>query len=198
MRILWIKSELLHPVDKGGKIRTYQMLRALARHHRVTYLCLDDGTAATDAIVRAREYAHETVVVPFTPPAKGSARFYGALAANLLSPLPYAIARYCSAAWRAQISKLAEGADLIVCDFLTPSPNIARHLSNQVVLFQHNVEAMIWKRHAEVPQNPLRRASRPPNVDGWRMWLLLALQMRTCFGLSMAWLRFLTCPPASI
>lgn len=158
MRILWIKSELLHPVDKGGKIRTYQMLRALARHHRVTYLCLDDGTAAIDAIVRAREYAHETVVVPFTPPAKGSARFYGALAANLLSPLPYAIARYCSAAWRAQISKLAEGADLIVCDFLTPSPNIARHLSNQVVLFQHNVEAMIWKRHAEVPQNPLRRA----------------------------------------
>jgi polysaccharide biosynthesis protein PslH len=29
MRILWLKSELLHPVDKGGRIRTYQMLREL-------------------------------------------------------------------------------------------------------------------------------------------------------------------------
>ncbi|MDZ7631444.1 MAG: hypothetical protein U5K74_08870 [Gemmatimonadaceae bacterium] len=50
MHILWIKTELLHPVDKGGRIRTYQMLRALARQHEVTYLTLDDGTAAPDAV----------------------------------------------------------------------------------------------------------------------------------------------------
>ena len=29
MRILWIKTELLHPLDKGGRIRSYQMLRSL-------------------------------------------------------------------------------------------------------------------------------------------------------------------------
>ena len=46
MHILWIKTELLHPVDKGGRIRTYQMLRSLSRRHHVTYLCLDDGLAA--------------------------------------------------------------------------------------------------------------------------------------------------------
>ena len=46
MHILWLKTELLHPVDKGGKIRTYHMLKAFKREHRVTYLTLDDGTAA--------------------------------------------------------------------------------------------------------------------------------------------------------
>ena len=45
MRILWIKTELLHPVDKGGRIRTYNMLRSLVRHHHLTYLALDDGLA---------------------------------------------------------------------------------------------------------------------------------------------------------
>ena len=45
MRILWLKTELLHPVDKGGKIRTYQMLKDLQREHHVTYLTLDDGSA---------------------------------------------------------------------------------------------------------------------------------------------------------
>ena len=27
MKILWLKTELLHPVDKGGKIRTYHLLK---------------------------------------------------------------------------------------------------------------------------------------------------------------------------
>ena len=43
MNILWLKTELLHPVDKGGKIRTYGMLKELRRDHRITYLTLDAG-----------------------------------------------------------------------------------------------------------------------------------------------------------
>ena len=50
MRILWLKTELLHPVDKGGKIRTYAMLRALVKEHEVTYPTLDAGTAEPDAV----------------------------------------------------------------------------------------------------------------------------------------------------
>jgi polysaccharide biosynthesis protein PslH len=59
---------------------------------------------------------------------------------------------------REQVQQLAGAADLIVCDFLTPSLNIPDGLQAPVVLFQHNVEAMIWERHAAIPQNPLRRA----------------------------------------
>lgn len=158
MHILWIKTELLHPVDKGGKIRTYQMLRALAKEHQVTYLCLDDGLAAPDALQRAQEYATRTVVVPFAPPTKGSLGFFKALAHNLYSRLPYAIARYKSAALRARIDELAPDVDLIVCDFLAPAINVPAPLYGRTVLFQHNVEAMIWQRHASVPQNALRRA----------------------------------------
>ena len=43
MRLLWLKTNLLHPVDTGGKIRTYFMLRELKQRHHVTYLALDDG-----------------------------------------------------------------------------------------------------------------------------------------------------------
>ena len=164
MHILWLKSELLHPVDKGGRIRTYQMLCALAREHQVTYLCLDDGCAAPDALARSREYAQDTVVVPFVPTAKGSPWFFGALFANLFSSLPYAIARYRSTAFRKQVTSLAANADLVVCDFLTPLINIDGSLQRRAVLFQHNVEAMIWKRHATVPQNALRRAYM------WMQW----------------------------
>jgi sugar transferase (PEP-CTERM/EpsH1 system associated) len=158
MRILWIKAELLHPVDKGGRIRTYQMLRSLSRRHHVTYACLDDGLAAPDAIERAREYAQEVIVVPFRPAAKRSVGFFVDLLRNLASPLPYAIARYRSPELRERVRQLAGAADLIVCDFLVPSLNVPDGLPAPTVLFEHNVEAMIWQRHVSVPQHPLRRA----------------------------------------
>lgn len=157
LRILWIKTELLHPVDKGGRIRTYQMLKALAAKHRITYLTLDDGQAAPDALERAGEYCQRVVAVPFAPPPKGGPGFYAALARNLPGSLPYAVARYASAALRGRIVELAPASDVVVCDFLAPSLNVPNGLAAPTVLFQHNVEAALWERHAAVPQHPLRR-----------------------------------------
>jgi sugar transferase (PEP-CTERM/EpsH1 system associated) len=159
VHILWLKTELLHPVDKGGRIRTYNMLRALRREHRVTYLTLDDGSAAPDAAERAAEYSHDLVPVPFAPAPKGSARFYADLAANVLSPLPYAVARYRSPAMRAAVERaVARGdVDVVVCDFLAPSLNVPGGLGAPTVLFQHNVESVIWERHAQVAANPVKK-----------------------------------------
>jgi sugar transferase (PEP-CTERM/EpsH1 system associated) len=160
VHILWLKTELLHPVDKGGRIRTYNMLRALRREHRVTYLTLDDGTAAPDAVERAtEEYCHDLVRVPFATAPKRSARFFAELAANVLSPLPYAVAKYRSTAMRAAVERAARSGDVdvVVCDFLFPSVNVPDRLGVPTVLFQHNVEAMIWERHADVAAGRLKR-----------------------------------------
>jgi len=160
VHILWIKTEFLHPVDKGGRIRTYQMLRALRRNHSVTYLTLDDGTAAPDAEERAQEYADVVVRVPFAPTKKGTVGFYLDLLRNLASPLPYAISRYESPALRERVKAICdtEDIDVVVCDFLTPSLNVPDDIAHPTVLFQHNVEAMIWQRHVSVAGNPVKRA----------------------------------------
>ena len=49
-----------------------------------------------------------------------------------------------------------ERFDSVVCDFLAPAPNI-EDLRN-CVLFQHNVETAIWRRHQQHAPDPLRRA----------------------------------------
>jgi glycosyltransferase involved in cell wall biosynthesis len=160
LRILWLKTELLHPVDKGGRIRTYYMLRELRCAHHVTYLTLDDGTAAPDALERAGEYCDELIRIPFRTQPKFSPSFYGELLLNLVSPLPYFVAKYRSPRMRDAIEqRIARGDfDVVVCDFLTPALNLPPRLDCATVLFQHNVEAMIWKRHYMVQQNPLKRA----------------------------------------
>lgn len=160
MHILWLKTELLHPVDKGGKIRTYQMLQQLKSLHRVTYLCLDDGSAAADAEQRAMEYCHDVVRVPFAAPAKGTIGFYADLARNVFSPLPYALSRYRSEPMRAAIRQTVreQKVDLVVCDFLTPAVNLPDDLDVPILLFQHNVEAAIWERHAAVADQMVKKA----------------------------------------
>lgn len=159
MRIIWLKTELLHPIDKGGRIRTYHMLKQLRRDHHITYLTLDDGNSDDDARERAIEYCHELIVVPHTTKEKFTGRFYLDLVRNLTSQLPYFITKYKSVPMREQIEKrTANGAfDLLVCDFLQPSINLPTVLRLPALLFQHNVEAMIWRRHYEIQKNPLKK-----------------------------------------
>lgn len=159
MRILWLKTELLHPIDKGGKIRTYQMLKELKKNHRITYLTLDDGSAEAGALEKSEEYAHETIVIPHRTAAKFSPKFYFELAGNTISELPYFMQKYVSTAMREAIEKQArrENFDVVVCDFLMPAVNMPEHSSVPTVLFQHNVEAMIWRRHFETQRGAVKR-----------------------------------------
>jgi sugar transferase (PEP-CTERM/EpsH1 system associated) len=162
MHILWLKTELLHPVDKGGKIRTYNMLKELKGQHRITYLTLDDGVAGVAERESAFEYCDELVCVPHKPREKFTAGFYAELLFNLASPLPYAIKKYESAQMRAEIVKRVQAGkvDLMVCDFLAPAANVPLKVGEvncPTVLFQHNVEAMIWQRHYEVQTNVIKK-----------------------------------------
>jgi len=163
MHILWLKTELLHPLDKGGRIRTYNMLKELKRDHEITYLTLDDGTADAIARKQAFEYCDELVCVPHQSREKFTAGFYSELLFNLASPLPYAIKKYDSPPMRKEICARVEAGnvDLVVCDFLAPAANVPFDFGGDAVpavLFQHNVEAMIWKRHYEVESNPLKKS----------------------------------------
>ena len=160
MRILWLKTEVLHPVDKGGKIRTYNMLKELKREHHVTYLTLDDGSASAEDKKNASEYCHELVCIPHARREKFTPGFYLELFLNLVSQQPYAIKKYESRAMRREIvEREQQGAfDLLVCDFLAPAANVPAALTTPAILFQHNVEAMIWKRHYEVQTNPAKKA----------------------------------------
>ena len=151
---------MLHPVDKGGKIRTYNMLKELKHDHHIAYLTLDDGVAGIEAREQAQEYCHELICVPHHPREKFTAGFYAELLFNLASRYPYAIKKYESPGMRKEIIEhVNKGTvDVVICDFLAPTINVPRTLSCPSILFQHNVEAMIWKRHFEVQANPIKRS----------------------------------------
>ena len=136
------------------------MLKELKRDHFITYLTLDDGSADRAAREQAEEYCHELVCVPHQQREKFSKGFYVELLFNLASGLPYAIKKYESAEMRRQIIERSndQTIDVVICDFLAPAINVPRNLSCPSILFQHNVEAMIWKRHFEVQTNAAKKS----------------------------------------
>jgi glycosyltransferase involved in cell wall biosynthesis len=156
MKILWAKTDFLHPTNRGGQIRTLEMLKRLSCRNEVHYVAYDDP-ATPEGRDRATEYSAKSFPVnrPIAP--RGSPRFFAQLAANLVSPLPLAVARYRSNVMQDQIALLiaSQNYDAVVADFLSITPNFDD--LSRCVLFQHNVESMIWKRHAEHAVSPQRR-----------------------------------------
>ena len=159
MRILWLKSDLLLPLDKGGKLRTWHLMRQLAKHHAITFLSYADPEQPAEDIEGMREVASEVITVPRSDVAKGTPAFYLDAARHLVDARPYAVAKYESASYsQALLEALGRTAfDLIVCDFLPPAVNMPGRLPCPVVLFTHNVEAEIWRRYAETSGSFLKR-----------------------------------------
>jgi len=151
LRILWLKSDLLLPLDKGGKLRTWHLMRHLAARHEITYLAFADPHEDPAHVRGMSAVAARVETVPRTDPPKGSLRFYADAAMHVVDPLPYAVSKYRSRGYRRKLDALLaeKPFDLIVCDFLFPAVNLPHDLPCPAVIFTHNVESEIWRRHAE-------------------------------------------------
>src|SRR5579864_6237013 len=165
MRILWLKSDLLLPLDKGGKLRTWHLMRHLAKRHAISYLSFEDSSQTDADRNGMREVCERLLTVPREDARKGSWRFYAGAARYVLDRAPYAVAKYRSAAFRSKLADLLarERFDAVVCDFLPPTVNMpsfpeAAAGRPATVLFTHNVEAQIWRRHTETAVNAGSRA----------------------------------------
>jgi polysaccharide biosynthesis protein PslH len=167
MKILWVKSDFLHPTTKGGQIRTLEMLRRLHRQHEIHYVAF---ASDAEGPAQSGEYCSRAVPVPMTAPAHSSLRFYAQVAAGLFSSLPVAITRYRSEAMAQAITRLraTEDYEALVSDFLFPAVNIPD--MERFILFQHNVETTIWERHCEHARDPLRRAYLKLQADRMRAY----------------------------
>jgi sugar transferase (PEP-CTERM/EpsH1 system associated) len=158
MKILWVNTHFLHPPTRGGQIRTLEMLRRLHQRHEIHYLGLQEDPNNLEAVPRSVEYCSKAYAIPHKLPARMSLAFGGQAVMNLFSSEPLAVARYRSAEALRTVADLQqrEHFDRIICDFLFSVPNIP--VLEQAVLFAHNVETTIWRRHVEVARGPLQRA----------------------------------------
>ena len=159
MRILWVKSGKMLPVDTGGKIRSYNILRQLVRWHEVTFL--SDYSGEPDPGYEqeiARELPGAQTIHTNAQQGGSMGQYFGYLI-GIFRAAPFAVSNFADAKVRRQVTSwLSEMRfDVAVCDFLVASINFPRMLTTPTVLFQHNVESSLWKRRAATETNMVRR-----------------------------------------
>ena len=169
MRILWVKANKLLPVHSGGDIRSYNIARQLARTHELTFLSYYDGPSDADYDRQLGEHFPGAVCVA-TGREQPSTFARGVdYLGRFASPLPYAVGRFACKAVQSRIQQFFNDRtfDVAICDFLDAAVNFPEELSTTSVLFQHNVETEIWRRHAATESNPVKR--RIYNVEFKKM-----------------------------
>jgi len=168
VKILWVKAGKLLPVDTGGKIRSFNLLRQLADRHETTLLSYYHGDVdpAYDAAISAQFPGAVGVATGGPTSTAGTVLDY---IRRLPSPAPYAIRKFASRRVSGLINRLTRERrfDVLVCDFLAPSLNFATRLSTPSVLFQHNVESALWRRQAKHQANPAKRIAFA--IEAWKM-----------------------------
>ncbi len=159
MRILWVKADKLLPVQNGGNIRTYHVLRYLSARHELTFYSYYGGTPDPDYERELqRQLPGAVAVCTGKRVLAGAARALDYLA-HLGAQPPYAVSRFADAKVQKQLQDWfrEQRFDVAVCDFLDAAVNFPGRLNIPSVLFQHNVESEIWRRHAATADNPVKK-----------------------------------------
>ena len=171
LNILWVKVGGAWPLDRGGRLRSYHLMAALARRHRLTVLTTHGGDADPEGLARALPGAR-VASFPHRMAKRDSAGFALSLARSWISPLPVDLWRARVPALRAELrARLDSGSvDLCIADFLAAMPNVPRGGRVPVLLFAHNVEHLIWKRLAETETRRWRRALLDVEWRKMRRW----------------------------
>jgi sugar transferase (PEP-CTERM/EpsH1 system associated) len=161
--ILVLSHVVPWPTTSGVLLRCYNLLREVARHHRIHLLALNQDVLLAPAAVEAsrRQLAAFCADVQVFPLAASNSRAaYGALLLkNLASPLPYSVPRFYSPALEQAAVEILARRPVRVLQFETIAMAQYGALASDLpsILVHQNVESELLRRRAAAERNPLAR-----------------------------------------
>jgi glycosyltransferase involved in cell wall biosynthesis len=159
LKVLFVAKRFPFPLDTGGKIRTAKLLEKLGQKVDITLISNVEHAKDSPFVPRVQRFCTEFHEVPWTEVSKYTLRFYLNVLRWTLSRYPVSVATDYSASFAQRVGTVLRDTrpDLIVCDYLQPSVNLRGVNGYPTLLFEHNVESLILKRHAEMARNPALR-----------------------------------------
>ena len=166
LKVLFFSQRFPYPLDTGGKIRTAKLLEKLKDVFDITLVSNMESAKDDPYLDQVKSLCAEFHPVPWRETTRYTLRFYLKLFRAMFSRYPFTVFSDYSRALEEKIEGLVASRrfDLLICDFLQPSLNFRNLHGRCTLLFQHNVESMIVKRHFEAAKDPVSR------VFWWLQW----------------------------
>ena len=158
MKILVITTKSPYPLNEGRALRTYNLIREMARHHELHLISFVQDTQDVVGIEHMRSICAQVTPVPLYLGWR-KAKLAIDLAADLVRPEPVAILKYRSRAMAAAISAATKSHDydLVHLDMLHLASYLPLFKETPSLLMEHNVETQIIERRAETEPAGARR-----------------------------------------
>lgn len=146
-------------MDSGGKIRTGNILKRLARNHEITLISNVESPGDDAHLSQMKSFCSRFLPVPWRETPKHSLKFYLRLVLNLFSRYPVSVLNDHSKPLRQAVEReiSMHHYDVAICDFVQSALNFKNVDGVPTILFQHNVESQIARRHFENSANILAR-----------------------------------------
>jgi hypothetical protein len=170
MKILWVNFGGLLPLDMGGKIRSFHIVREPAKRHELSLFTfypriMPDPHHSLDGPFERVE------LLPLDLPELAGFRDILAYAANALTSRPYEITRNCPPQVGRRLRQLLHVGcyDVVVCDFLLTAGVIPWESRIPTIIFAHNVDAVIWRAGSSWTKGRCGGSWRGASGGRWRM-----------------------------
>ena len=160
MRILWVKMGGLWPPTSGGRTRSLKLITELSRRHDVEVVTTHGEDDDPHRLATALSSCRRVVSFDYQVPKRGSASFPMTVARSWLSRDPVDLWKWRVDDVRDCVRERMQSGNIDVCiaDFLFAVNNVPLRQAIPVVLFEHNVEYLIWKRLCDLESTPWRKA----------------------------------------
>jgi polysaccharide biosynthesis protein PslH len=148
MRVLFLTPRALGETRSGGTIKSAALLEHLEQRHDVDVACFVRPDEAW------RREAGRAVTVPLHRP-----RSVGRLAASYARRRPLSVQRNHSDEMSTTIRSLVRtnGYEAVFVDGWLMAQYLPPGFGGSKLLHQHNAEHVMWERHAELENSPIRR-----------------------------------------
>ncbi len=154
MNILFLAPRLPLPADTGGKIRTYNILKQLAKENHVHLMCFSFEEADKSYLLEFHALGIEVTLIPMP-----ELSLFKKIPMVFFSPIPFSIAKYKSPAMAQAIAALVKKQkfDAVHVDHLHMAHYEEYFQKIPMYLDEHNVEYKILERCASVETKVIKK-----------------------------------------
>jgi sugar transferase (PEP-CTERM/EpsH1 system associated) len=152
MKILFLTHLLPYPPNDGARIRSFNLLKTLARLHKVTLVSFINETTRQEDVEELRGYVHDLKTV-------FRAQKYAVkdLLKGVCTSEPFTIINYRSTEMSEVVVKvLKDGCDAVHCEHLNMAQYASAACGVKRIIDMHNIESEIVRRYGARVSNPLK------------------------------------------
>ena len=159
LKVLFLSQRFLFPMDAGGKIRTGNILEQLKNQFSITVISNVESPKDDPYLHEMSRLCDKFIPVPWVEVKRFTKAFYWKIFRRSFSRYPISMLNdYSPELESAVVDELATGAyDIAICDFLQSTLNFKRVQHIPQLLFQHNVETTIAKRHLDQSKDAISK-----------------------------------------